>query len=317
MYDELHAICDKHGIFLRGHAIALGFKDQDLARAVRVGVVHRVRHGSYVFCDRWDPLSTNEKHAVRAMAVLRTARTDVVCSHTTAVVLHQAPTWELPLDDVHVTRRDRRSGRRETGLAQHRGLLLPTDIVDLSGTSVTSACRTALDLTTMADVEHCLPVFDHFLHTGATTKAELRRGAQVMTLWGGTLHTDLAITLANERCESVGESRSSHMFWRHGVPKPLTNHEVYDAHGQLLYRVDFAWPELGVFLEFDGKEKYLKHRKQGESVVDAVLREKKREERICRLTGWRCIRIVWADLYRPEQTAAYIKSVLAGGPVHV
>ena len=52
-------------------------------------------------------------------------------------------------------------------------------------------------------------------------------------------------------------------------------------------------------------------------MVDAVLREKKREEWICRLTGWRCIRIVWADLYRPEQTVALIKSVLAGGPVHV
>ena len=37
---------------------------------------------------------------------------------------------------------------------------------------------------------------------------------------------------------------------------------------------------------------------------------------ICRLTGWRCIRIVWADLYRPEETIAYIRGVLAGGPVH-
>jgi hypothetical protein len=77
-----------------------------------------------------------------------------------------------------------------------------------------------------------------------------------------------------------------------------------------------AWPELKVFLEFDGKEKYLKFRREGESVVDAVLREKKREERICRLTGWRCIRITWADLYRPAETIADIRSVLAGGPVH-
>ena len=46
--------------------------------------------------------------------------------------------------------------------------------------------------------------------------------------------------------------------------------------------MDFAWPEFGVFLEFDGKEKYTKYLKEGESVVDAVLREKKREELICR-----------------------------------
>src|SRR4051794_31731837 len=183
MYDELNAICDKHGIFLRKDAIDLGYNDKDLARAVRMRVLHRVRQGSYVFCERWDPLSTNGKHAVRAMAVMRTARAVAVCSHTTAVILHGAPTWELPLDDVHITRRDRKSGRRETGVAQHRGLLLPGDVVELNGTDVTSPCRTALDLTMMLDVEHCLPVVDHFLHTGATTKSELRQGSEAMKLW--------------------------------------------------------------------------------------------------------------------------------------
>ena len=134
MYDALNAICDKHGIFLRRDAIALGYTDKDLARAVRMRVLHKVRHGSYTFHARWDALTTNERHAVRAMAMLRTARADVVLSHTTALVLHDAPTWELPLDDVHLTRRDKRSGRRETGLAQHRGLLLPGDVVDVDGT---------------------------------------------------------------------------------------------------------------------------------------------------------------------------------------
>ena len=83
-----------------------------------------------------------------------------------------------------------------------------------------------------------------------------------------------------------------------------------------LNEIDFLWRELGVFLEFDGRAKYEKFLKEGEPVVAAVLREKKREEMICRLTGWRCIRIVWADLYRPDATNAYIRSVLAGGPVH-
>ena len=316
MYDVLHSICDKHGIFLRREAIAFGYTDQDLARAVRVGALHRVRHGSYVLRKRWDPLSTNEKHAVRAMAVLRTARAELVCSHVTAIVLHGAPTWDLPLDDVHVTRRDGRAGRRETGLAQHRGLLAPGDVVELNGSEVTSPCRTALDLSTMADIEHCLPVFDHFLHAGATTVPELRRGASAMARWSGTLHTDLVIALANGRRESVGESRTGYLLWSGGLRAPQPQYEIRDSDGTLIARVDFAWPELGVFLEFDGKEKYLKHRREGEALIDAVLREKRREERICRLTGWRCIRITWADLYRPEETIALIQAVLAGGPVH-
>ena len=73
--------------------------------------------------------------------------------------------------------------------------------------------------------------------------------------------------------------------------------------------VDFAWPELGLFLEFDGKIKYQKLLKEGESPSDVVIREKRREELVCRLTGWRCIRIVWADLYRPERTAANIRAL--------
>ena len=77
------------------------------------------------------------------------------------------------------------------------------------------------------------------------------------------------------------------------------NYKIRDEYGNVLWRVDFAWPELGVFLEFDGKVKYTKFLKKDESVVDAVLAEKKREAQICGLTGWRCIRLTWADLARP------------------
>ncbi len=65
-----------------------------------------------------------------------------------------------------------------------------------------------------------------------------------------------------------------------------------------------------VWLEFDGREKYVKYLKEGESVVDAVLREKARESMIAELTGWRCIRITWADLQHPERTAARIIAFL-------
>ena len=106
------------------------------------------------------------------------------------------------------------------------------------------------------------------------------------------------------------------MFWRGGLPRPIAQYEVVDGHGRTVARVDFAWPEFGLFLEFDGKEKYTKYLKEGETAVDAVLREKKREELICGLTGWRCIRLTWGDLHRPNATVSYIRSVLAGGPVH-
>ena len=70
--------------------------------------------------------------------------------------------------------------------------------------------------------------------------------------------------------------------------------------------MDFAWPELGVFLEFDGTAEVPRVRATA-SRSTQVLREKRREELICELTGWVCIRITWADL-APPGTAAPARS---------
>ena len=303
-------------MFLRRDALALGYSDRGLARAVRARAIHRVRHGAYVFADQWQRLDEKGRHLLRAMAVLRTAHSAVALSHVTALLMMGVPIWDLPLDDVHLTRVDGRAGRRHAGVAQHRGLVRPGDICDWGDVAITSPARTAIDITRVADVEHSLVVMDHLLHLGVVTKPELRDQSQAMRFSPDTLTTDLVIRLADGRLESVGESRSNYMFWRGGLPKPKPQLEIFDRWGGIVARVDFAWPEYGVFLEFDGKNKYEKLRKPGESVLDVVLREKKREELICRLTGWRCIRIVWADLYRPEATIAYIRDVLAGGSVH-
>jgi hypothetical protein len=303
------------GLFLRGEAVAVGYSDHDLARAVRGKALHKVRHGAYVAMDKWAELDDLEQHSLTASAVVRQSRTKLVLSHTTAVIQHGAPVWDLPLADVHVTRLDRRAGRHEAGVVQHRARL-PKEHVKPGHPALTTPTRTALDLTTIADVEHCLPVFDHLLHAKLTSKSELKACARQMDRSPGTLATDLVITLADGRRESVGESRTFFLIWGSGTPSPTPQYEVFDDRGFLVARTDFAWPEFKVFLEFDGKEKYLKFLREGETVVDAVLREKKREELVCRLTGWRCIRIVWADLFRPAETIAYIQSVLAGGPVH-
>jgi hypothetical protein len=316
MIELLQHISDPHGIFLRREALAAGIDDGALARALRAKVIHRVRHGTYVLSEQWAPLDAAGRHLIRARGVLRTANTELALSHITALALLGAPLWDLPLGEVHVTRLDGRAGRREAGVAQHSGALLLADITETDGLAHTSATRSALDLTMITDVEHSLPVLDHLLHVGAVEHGDLRRGARGRTVWPYTLRTEIAVRLANERSESVAESRCSHMFWRGGLPKPVAQYEVVDRHGRTVARLDFAWPEFGVFLEFDGKEKYTKYLKTGDSVVNAVLREKKREELICGLTGWRCIRVTWGDLHRSHATVSYIRSVLAGGPVH-
>jgi hypothetical protein len=162
----------------------------------------------------------------------------------------------------------------------------------------------------LAGIEASLGVMNHFLHAGLTTPDRMRERYDLMRQDPFTLRTDVVLRLADSRIESVGESRTVYLCWRHGVPAPIPQWVVEDERGRVVARLDLAWPELKAWLEFDGREKYLKYLKEGETVVDAVLREKERESRISELTGWRCIRITWADLQHPERTAARILAFL-------
>jgi hypothetical protein len=92
------------------------------------------------------------------------------------------------------------------------------------------------------------------------------------------------------------------------MPEPQV--EIHDDRGRLLGIVDFAWRAHGVFLEFDGRIKYERLREPDETLEEFLMREKRREELICRQTGWVCIRITWADLARPEHLAWRINALL-------
>jgi hypothetical protein len=297
-------------VTLRGQYVADGVSDRALARLVRDGTLGRPRRGAYVAGDAWKGLDEEGRHSLRARAALLQAKVDAVLSHTTGLLEFDVPIWDLDLAEVHITRRDGRIGRQEAGVRQHRGVIEQGDVIARNGVDVMSPTRLGLEVTTIADVEHSLVVVNHLLHVGHTTPEMLAARYETMSQWPNTLITDLVLRLADPRIESVGESRFFHLCFRHRLPMPTPQYEIRDGSGKVVARLDFAWPELGVFLEFDGKVKYQRYLKEGESVTDAVLREKRREELVCRLTGWRCIRITWADLEHPERTAAMIREVL-------
>lgn len=310
MDPRLEALCSTHGVFLRKEAVALGYRDDVIARMVREKQWHRVRRGAYVSGETWRAAENDERYRLFVHAAVRQADTAVVPSHVSAVALHGGPLWGLPLDHAHLTRRDARTGRKAAGVQQHRGILLPGDVVQLDGLDVMAPTRAALEASTQGSVEAAICVFEYFLHHELTTRERLQKRLEQMDRWPHTLHTDLALGLSDPCSESVGESRTGFLIWRHHLPAVQRQLEVYDEHGRLVGRVDFAWPEHELFLEFDGWQKYLKYRREGESIEDAIRREKKREELICLLTGWRCIRVTWADLDNPEVLARRIRNLL-------
>jgi hypothetical protein len=310
MEARLRALMAANGVFTRKEAMALGYHDHAIAMLVAGGVWVRVRRGAYVFGAEWAAMTENDRYAVLCRAAVHQSRTEVVLSHISSANEYGCPLWECDRSQVHLTRVDRRAGRAEAGIVQHRGVIDDDDMVVDDGVARMSATRTALELTTLLDVEHALVEVDFLLHEGLTTIEQLADRYATMTRWPRTLTTEMVLRLADGRSESVGETRARFLCWSQHLPAPVPNYSIRDDTGVEVARVDLAWPELGVFVEFDGRVKYEGRRREGESVVDCVLREKQRESLICELTGWRCLRLVWADLYRPGETAARIRRLL-------
>jgi hypothetical protein len=67
-----------------------------------------------------------------------------------------------------------------------------------------------------------------------------------------------------------------------GLPTPELQFDVRDAGGMLIGRSDFAWHGGRLPGEFDGKVKYEKFLRPGESAGDAVFREKQLRTRFAR-----------------------------------
>lgn len=298
-------------ILLRRDLIASGDDDGRIRRRVRRGELVRIRHGAYVPATPWNELPPQQQHRLVARAVLRTAHPAAVLSHISAAIELGAPTWGIDLSTVHLTRTDGRTGRHEAGVRRHLGRVRPADVIEANGLRIMSGTRAAIEVCTMAEVEAALVTVNGLLAAGATSMDQLRQAEARYREWPGALRTRVVLSLADGALMSAGESRTMYLCWTQGLPKPLCQVPIVDEHGRIVAYVDFAWPDQGVFLEFDGREKYKRFRREGETLEQYLMREKEREVLICQLTGWTCIRISWADLAHPARTAARIRRILA------
>ncbi len=309
--DPLEVIAAKHGVFLTQEAYALGYDDYAIARAVRGRFWHRVRRGAFVPYPVWSAAGEIERHRLLAAAVHRSYGDRVAFSHVTATLLHGIALWGVDLSRVHVTRLDGGAGRTESDVVHHEAWALePDDIGRLDGSLVTAPTRATLETGLLGTTEQSLVSIDSLLHLKLGTAIDVGNTYDVIQHWPGSQHLQVAVRMGDGRSESVGESRCRWLFFNQGLPAPELQRRVYDTHGRLIGITDFDWARRRTFGEFDGKVKFGRLLKEGQSASDVLFEEKKREDAIRRATHCGMVRLVWLDVERPVTTARWLRAYL-------
>lgn len=304
MDDTLRVLAAAQGnIIFRSQALDAGYDDHEIARLRTRREWVTVRRGAYMERAVWDTLDELGRHRARAHAVLRQLDEPAVASHVTAAVLHGLAVWGVDLSVVHVTRADLHSPRKEAGVHHHMGPLpepVPARCAD--GLIATDDLRTAVDMARTVPFEAAVVTVDSALaRLGSGGDVLLRETLDTMRDWRGARAAGRVVAFADGRSESVGESRHRVQLQRIGMPAPELQVDVPGPSGET-DRVDFYFKDFATVGEFDGREKYGRLLRDGETASDALWREKRREDRL-RERGLQVVRPVWADLYRDDVVA--------------
>jgi hypothetical protein len=308
--DAIRFLAETRGFFTREEALDSGSKDLDLICAVRSRVLVRFRRGYYTYQDLWNSLDEVGRHIVRARAVQHSLGASVVLSHVSGALVHGIAVWGIDLTRVHVTRMDGGAGRVEGDVVHHVGLRGSDVAQDAQGLCTFAADRCVVEAASAATSEQALVLFDSFLHLKLGQHADLRRRFMTMQWWPRTRHLHIPIRMADGLADGPGESRGRWLFRALGVPAPSLQFDVFRPDGTLAGTSDWAWREHGLLGEFDGRVKYGRLLKPGESAGDAVFREKRREDELRELTGWRMFRLVWSDYDHPITTGDRVRRLL-------
>ncbi|SCF27906.1 Very-short-patch-repair endonuclease [Micromonospora viridifaciens] len=137
------------------------------------------------------------------------------------------------------------------GLRVHRAEVDPGDIVDRAGIRVTSPARTCWDLARWLDVIEAVVLIDGLLARGLIDVLALRAYALARAGRRGWRALLRAGDLADAGAESPQETRTRVRLVLAGLPRPRTQWVVSEQ-GRFVARLDLAWPEFKVAVEYDG-----------------------------------------------------------------
>jgi hypothetical protein len=277
--------------------LAQGYDYSEQRAMLRSGELVRIRRGAYALSDA-APSEPRDVHRQLVEATVRQSSGEAVVSNLSAAVLHGLPVWDDQLSLVHVTRGRSGGGKRRRYVHLHPGRLMRDEVVQIRGMPVTGVARTVVDLGRTLSFPRSVPIADAALHTGLPP-SDLQAAVDQAAGRQGVAAARRMCAFSDGRAESVGESTSRVVLHLAGFPKPELQYDIFDEDGGLVGRTDFCWPEHRTVGEFDGRVKYGRLLKPGQSPGEVMYREKLREDRL-RDLGWQVVRWTWDELGQPQ-----------------
>lgn len=248
---------------------------------------------------------------VRAAAI--TAPASAVTSHQSAALiwgLQSLDDWPARVVQTVPVGHDARTTR---SVARHTSALSRIDVID--GLKVTTPQRTVIDVARTATRVRAFELVASAMFRPRegrplVTLEEVHAEVESIGAARGVRAARALVEAAGTGCESPAEARSLLMMLDAGFARPEQQVVIDDDGGPMV--VDCLWRDARLIGECDGVSKYLRlDRGDGRGAAEAVLAEKRREDRL-RALGWKVVRWTTSTLRDAAAFAALLGS--AGVP---
>jgi hypothetical protein len=262
---------------------------RQLAFKLKTGQLQRVWYGVYA---RPDP---DTETRLRALDILTGTRVAVCLG--TAAALHGFDTEHTRY--LHVLNPPGHHLRTAAGILVHRRVDTPLVVLDNRRVSAPTWC--AVEVACSLPRPRALATLDAALRSGACTPTGLAQAAARQAGRRGIVAVRALLPLASSLAESPMESEARLAMHDGELPEPVLQHHIVDRSGRV-WRVDFAWPQHRVAVEYDSDEWH--------GTAEAMRRDRDRREAL-RDAGWHVITIFSDDVRRnPRQLAWRIRAEL-------
>jgi len=278
------------GVFIGSHAIAEGRLTRERLRSLGY---RRLVQGVYA-----DP-TLDVDHRLRACGVALLLPAGAAIGGHSAAAWHGAPFAGIH-ETVTVVRPADVEWKGPRQVRVHRTDLATTDVELVDHVPVTTASRTAWDVATLEPLGTAVAALDAMVRAGAIHLSQLDHLAERGTGRWGVVKVRRAFGLVDPRAESAPESKVRVALVLAGLA-PVPQFHVQHR-GEFLAKVDFAWPEAKLIVEYEGA-----HHFEAEQIVTD-------DHRYAALVaaGWRVLRLSAPDLHDLDSVVRRVRDALAG-----